>query len=564
MKKYLLTLLVISSIFVKAQNGNGYINPMKHQVLLSGSFAELRANHFHTGLDYKTEMIENKPVASVADGYVSRVSVSPSGYGKMIFIAHPSGETSIYAHLNAFSPKIDSLVRDYQYKNHTFSVDLRFAPDSLPVKQGELIALSGNTGSSGGPHLHFELRDTATDDYINPALYKMGITDNVPPKFFTLKVYPQKNEGMLNGTQAAKKYPLTTNAQGTARFTNAAEIHAWGKIGLGIKVHDYANGAANKLGVNTILLEVDSVEIFHYCNHRIKQAENRYLNAAIDYGEYRQTGEFIIKSFVEKGNPAGFYENVLRQGFLTIDEERDYNVKYTIADTYNNMSVFTFKIKGVKTAIAQATEDCRIRMPFDVENRFETENLRLTVPQNTLYDDICFDYKTEPAEKAFSDYHQIHNDNVPLHQFIDISIKLNDKPIRDSAKLYALRTDAKQRTQPYTGKVEGGFYTFSARDFGKFVIKIDTIAPKITPINFSNFAQMPYLSLKITDNATGIGSFGGYIDNRWVLFEYDAKTSTIKYFLRKDEIGRGKTHKLRLTVQDVAGNEAVLEKAFYW
>ena len=552
-------------MFLQAQNGNAYINPMKHQALQSGNFGELRTNHFHTGLDYKTEQVENKPVVSVADGYVSRVSVSPLGYGKLLFIAHPhSGETSIYAHLNAFSPKIDSLVREHQYKNRTFSVDICFAPNSLPVKQGELVAFSGNTGSSGGPHLHFELRDTESEDYINPALYKMGITDNVPPKFFTLKIYPQKNEGALNGTQTAKKYPLTTNAQGVARFTNPTEITAWGKIGLGIKAHDYANGAANKLGINVISLEVDGVEIFRYRNNRIKQSENRYSNSFIDYEEYKRTGEFVMRSFVEKGNLASFYENVVNRGFLNIKEERNYNVKYTISDTYGNKSSFSFTIKGVKTTLAQTVESCGIRMPFDVENRFETENLRVVIPQNTLYDDLCFDYKTEPAEKAFSDYHQIHSDNVPLHQFIDISIKLNDKQIRDSSKLYALRTDAKQRTQPYVGKLENGFYIFKARDFGKFVIKADTIAPKITPVNFANFAKMPYISLKITDYITGISSFDGYIDGKWILFEHDAKTSTIKYYLRKDEIGRGKNHKFRLVVRDMVGNERVFERGFYW
>jgi len=565
MKKYLLftAFLFISSVFLQAQNGNNYINPMKHQVLQNGNFGELRANHFHTGLDYKTENVENKLVVSIADGYLSRVSVSPSGYGKMIFITHPTGETSVYAHLNAFTPQIDSIVKAYQYKNRTFSVDIRFTPDdSISVKQGEFIALSGNTGGSRGPHLHFELRDAETEDFINPAQKMHNITDNVPPKFVTLKIYPQKN-AVLNGKKTAKKYPLTSNGS-TARFTNPAEITAWGKTGLGIKAYDYANGTSNTLAINAISLEVDGKEIFCYRNNRIKQSENRYINSFIDYEEYKRTGDFIMRSFVEKGNLANFYENVVNQGFININEERNYNVKYTISDAYDNQSVFSFKIKGVKTDIAQTTENCGIPMPFDVENRFETENLRVVIPENTLYDDICFDYKSEASEKFFSEHHQIHNDNVPLHQLIDVAIKLNDKQLRDTSKLYVLRTDAKQRTQQYVGKLENGFYCFKTRDFGKFVIKADSIAPKITPINFANFAKMPYISLKINDFATGIGSFNGYIDGKWVLFEYDMKTSTITYFLQKDEIGRNKNHKFRLVVRDLVGNEAVFEKTFYW
>ncbi|GHT33268.1 peptidase M23 [Bacteroidia bacterium] len=571
MKKYLsfILFLSISSAFLQAKepvkNGKGYSCPLACPPLLNGGFGELRANHFHAGLDYKTESIENKPVMSVADGYVSRVSISPSGYGKLLFIAHPhTGETSVYAHLNGFAPKIDSLVRNYQYKNQTFSCDIRFSADSITVKQGEFVALSGNTGGSAGPHLHFELRDTETEDFINPAVYKMGITDNVPPKFFTLKIYPQRNEGILNGSQTTKKIPLTTNAQGISRFTNPTELTAWGKIGLGIKAYDYANGTANTLGINTVSLEVDGKEIFRYRNDRFKTADNRYINSFIDYDEYKRSGEFIMKSFVDKGNLAGFFENVANQGILNICEERVYPVRYIISDAYGNKSMFSFNIKGRKTAIAPSAEKCGIRMPFDVDNRFETEQVRVEIPKNTLYNDICFEFATEKSEKFYSDYYQIHVDNVPLHQFFNIAIKLNDKQIRDTAKLYALRSDAKNRTQPYVGKVENGFYTFKARDFGKFVIKTDTVAPKITPLNFSNFAAAPFISLKITDNITGIASYNGYIDGKWVLFEYDLKTSTIKYLLRKEEIGRNKNHKFRLVVRDLVGNETAFEKMFWW
>ena len=519
MKKLLYTFLLslFCVYFSVAQNGNGYINPMAHEVILSGGFAELRSSHFHSGLDYKTEQVINKPVMSIADGYVSRVGVSGSGYGNALYVTHPStGETSLYAHLESFNPLIDSITKAYQYKNQVFACNIYLNPEDAPVKQGEIIAYSGNTGGSGGPHLHFEIRNTETGNYIDPLIYKMGVSDNVKPRMSTLKIYPQKSAGSLNNSASAKKFAVTTN-NGVARFTNPTTIKAWGKIGLGIRAYDYADKADNTLGVKDIQLKVDDIEIFRYVNETFHPDESRYVLSFIDFEEQRRNKNYIMRCFVDEGNLMNVFPVLIDQGIITIDEERDYNINFKLTDAYGNFSTFAFVITGEKMDFEQPAR-CGIKMPFGEANIFETSNISVSIPKNSLYADICFDYETSPSDTFYSNYHQIHSEFVPLHNRIDVGIKTT-KSFADSTKLYAALVNVQDINQSvYVGKYEDNTFTFKTRDFGRYVIKVDTIPPKITPVNISNFATNPNLIFRITDELTGIDSFNGYIGDKWVLF----------------------------------------------
>lgn len=267
-----------------------------------------------------------------------------------------------------------------------------------------------------------------------------------------------------------------------------------------------------------------------------------------------------MRCFVEKGNFLRTYEDVVDQGFISINEERDYQIKFTVTDSYGNQSVFPFTIKGEKAEIPQ-NNTCTINMPFNTINMFETENIKVIIPKNTLYRDICFDYLLTPSDNYYSDYHQIHSEYVPLHSWCDVSIKVTKQP-KDSSKLYAAKLTG--GSCAYTGKYENKIFSFQTRDFGKYIIKADTIAPKITPLNISNFAASPYLSFSISDGQTGIDTYNAYIDDKWVLFEYDSKTNQIRYYLNSKEIGRSKQHQFKLVVKDAVGNESTYKRSFYW
>jgi hypothetical protein len=565
LKHYLYTIL-LSIPFVNsvaATNGNGYINPMKHPVLLSGNFGELRSNHFHSGLDYKTEGVQGKPVMSVADGYVSRIGIEPIGYGNVLYITHPStGQTSVYGHLSRYSEKIENVAREYLYKNQITNAEINLKPNELHVNQGEIVAYSGNSGSSVAPHLHFELRDTKTDEFIDPMIYKMGVNDNSKPKLFSLKIYPQKNEGVLNGTQASKTYGLSTTKNGVVRLTKATVIKAWGKIGLGIKAFDYSNNSGNTLGLNSIRLQVDGHEIFGFKNSRFKLSQSRYVNSVIDYEEWRKNKSLIMKSFVDEGNFFPAYEKIVDRGFLTINEQRDYKIKYILADAYGNETTFSFTIKGVKTEIPQHTVEYSNLMRCNVDNTFNSEGIKFFIPKNNLYSDLCFNYKTEPSP-YYSNYHSLHNDYTPLHSWCNVSIKVTREKISDTSKLVACKVE-NGWFSAVVGKYENGFYNFKIRDFGKYVIRIDTVPPKITPVNFKKLLRQSCLYFKISDNMSGINKINGYIDGKWVLFSYDKKSGDIKYYINKRDVTPNKEHEFKLVVTDQVGNESTYKNNFRW
>lgn len=565
MKKILSTIIFFLFYFnISSQNnGHGYINPMAHQVLLSGNFGELRSNHFHSGIDYRTESVEGKPIRSIADGYVARIGVLPTGYGNVLYINHPStGETSVYAHIRNFAPKIDSVTRKYQYAHETYNVDFEVIDDSIFVKKGELIAYSGNSGTSGGPHLHFEIRNTETGSFIDPLRYKMGVTDNVKPKLLLLKIYPQENEGCLDGLQFNKSYGLSTQ-NGLAKFVKPVTIRAWGKIGLGIKAFDYANNSANILGISEVKLEVDGNLVFLYKNKEFKYEETRYLNSFIDFAEWRKNKSFIMKCFVDEGNFLSLYEKLENRGIIDINEEKIYKIKYTLSDSYGNKSFFSFNIKGVESNIVKQNKACEHYFRFDSLNSIETENIKFTIPEQTLYTNLCFDYKNEPSS-FYSDYHYLHYSTTPLHGYCPIALKIKKEVGKDSTKLVPGRVLENGGFLPTKGKFENGFVYFKIRDLGKYVVKIDTIAPRITAVNFSNLTKSPVIKIRISDNLSGIKSYKTYIDNKFVLFSYEKRNNMITYYLNRKEVEKNKNHSFKLIVTDEVGNEKTYTRNFYW
>ncbi|MEG1379992.1 MAG: M23 family metallopeptidase, partial [Bacteroidales bacterium] len=314
-------LLPLATLTATAQAGpeRTYQIPVKMQPFLSGNFAELRNNHFHSGIDFKTQGSTGHPIYSFDEGWVSRISVSPWGYGNALYISHHNGMTTVYAHLENFSPEIRRYVKDYQYEHETFIADIYPDKEDLPVKRGEIVAKSGNSGSSGGPHLHFEIRDTETQDPIDPLPYFINkVKDTTKPNLRNIRIYPI--EGVVNGGNA----PVTTNPvrkEDGSTVLNKT-VTAWGKIGIGVKAYDRMDETTNIYGVKQVRLFVDDTLHFSMQHNRFAFADTRYLNSLIDYADWQSRRSMVMKLFIDPGNNLNCYRQAIDRGEITINEER--------------------------------------------------------------------------------------------------------------------------------------------------------------------------------------------------------------------------------------------------
>ena len=358
------------------------LNPFDFPILLSGSFGELRSNHFHSGIDFKTQGAEGKAIHAVQEGYVARIAVSPWGYGNALYLAHPDGTTTVYGHLQRFNARIASYLKAQQYAQERFQVDLSLTPDQIPVEAGEVVAWSGNTGSSGGPHLHFEVRDTESEEVLDPLeRYVDRVTDTRPPKIQGLMVVPMPGKGVVNGSARKMKPTLVTAKNGKQAVQG--RIEAWGEIGLAVRANDYMDNTTNVYGVRVIRLSVDSTEIFHSDLDRFAFSETRYLNSLVDYEEWQTNHAFYMRSYIEPGNRLRFLEAEER-GIIRIDEPRTYQVVYTLADLAGNTTHLAFQIEGKLQDIPQPDTTGTELFRWQSENRFGAKGIRLTIPKGTL------------------------------------------------------------------------------------------------------------------------------------------------------------------------------------
>lgn len=328
-RKFIVTILIslfsFSSLF--SQN---YTSPLQIPISLSSNFGELRNNHFHSGIDYRTQQSVNKPVYSIGDGYVSRINISPGGYGLALYIDHPAGHTSVYGHLNSYSKKIQDYIVEKQYEKESYRIDYYLEPNEIPIKQGEQIALSGNTGGSGGPHLHFEIRDQKTQDPLNVFEFLKGtFHDTRRPDIRGIAFYPQPGKGVVNGRTNPLRFNVGKTKSGVPIRINA--VNAWGVIGVGVKAYDLMNRTSNIYGVKHIKLFVDENLVFSSTMNRFSFDKTRMLNSFIDFEDWRNRKSFFMKSFVEPGNTLPLYDK-LYDGYITINKEKTYHMKYELID----------------------------------------------------------------------------------------------------------------------------------------------------------------------------------------------------------------------------------------
>ena len=538
-------------------------SPLGFPLQLSGGFGDLRAGHYHAGIDFRTQSTEGHALYAVLDGYISRISVSPGGYGLGIYVTHPVDSLiTVYGHLQRFTPRMAQYVKEKQYEKESFSIDLSFRPHEIPVKQGDIIGYSGNSGNSSGPHLHFEVRDLLTNEYIDPlTFYKSRIPDTQIPQVRGLRIYPIEGKGMVNGSNQKQDIKFVLDKNGQPMITEP--IEAWGEIGLGIRAVDRMNGTQFSYGVRYILLTVDEREIYLSEIDRFTQDESGYINSQTDYEEWSENRQFYIKTFVEPGNRARFIAS-RNAGKITVNEERTYHVLMTLTDLYGNTCFVPIRITGKKQKISEPDTIGTTLLRWYDYNMFSARGIRMNIPRGSLYSSVDMHYKAISIDSLYSVAHQLHKSPVALHQPAQLSIYLdsacNDSIVR---QLGIVRIYPNGRFSWVGGSFRDGYIDANISVLATYAVARDSIPPKITPVEPSRWREKKHIKIRMTDNLSGISSFRGEINGQYALFEYDGKTNMLTYYFDEERVPPG-YHHLKLTVIDRCGNKSVFENKFSW
>lgn len=534
--------------------------PLDLPPIISGSFGELRGNHFHSGMDFKTNQREGYPVYAVADGYISRLRVQSVGFGNAVYITHPNGYSTVYGHLQRFNARISQTVKNYQYRIESFDVDFPLLSIEIPVKKGEIIAWSGNSGSSGGPHLHFEIRDTQTEETINPQLFGLTVPDRIKPVINGLYVY--RLDGDPFSHETTKRYFQVIGTPGSYKLNQDPVINFTGDAGFGIMTHDKNSASTNMVGVYSIELFVDGQSIYSSVWERFFFEHSRSINSHLDYPALISAGRRIQKSFVEPGNFLTLYKNLQNKGIINMSDGEIHDVKYVVKDVAGNTSNLSFRIKNNPPSIlASSSTPSSNKFFFDQDNKFETSEFRLAAPKGSFYSNLDFTYKTsaKPAG-AFSKMHHVHTRLMPINEAITMWIR-PDSTLKPELQQKALIANV--RGGSIGGVYEDGFIKANARDFGNYFIKIDTTPPRITPLNITNgkvLTNIPRISFKVSDNLSGLRNFRATIDGRWILMEFDAKRALLWHTF--DESTGPGNHQLQLVVSDIKLNTTTFNANF--
>jgi hypothetical protein len=556
-------------LFASGQETPAFHPPLKIPMYLSGNFGEIRADHFHSGIDIKTQGTTGHQVYSVGEGYVSRIKVQSNGYGKSIYIAHPNGTTSVYGHLDRYREDIAGYVKKMQYTRQSHVIDLYPAPETFPVGKGEFIAFSGNTGGSSGPHLHFEIRNSANQHPTNVLLYKFDIRDQVAPRFLSLNLYPLQEQSQVNGGREMVSSPLVKDG-GIYTLPWGTRMKAAGSLGMSVEVFDYLNGAANRCGVYTLEMYVDDALTYRHVMDEFSFADTRYVNAHLDYQAMILKGVRAHRLHRLPNDRLNIYDKNAGNQALLVDEQRDYQVRIVATDAAGNSSELRFKIQGdtLRTGPTPKKPGYVKTMKYQQVNSFSNEQLSLEIPAYALYSDLEFSFDTAPASLgSLTPFFQIAGTEIPVHKDYTLSVKCPPVDASLQKKLLLITMNDQNEAEAAGGDYVNGSVVASLNYFGSFAIGVDTIAPRISPRNGAvagDLSGKSRLSFTILDDLSGIERYEGYIDNHWALFEYDPKNDLLVYSFDEERINKGSEHELELYVTDSKGNVNLFHATFTW
>lgn len=566
---FILTILLCCAHICSAQKLDPayYDYPLRNVAgYYSANFGEMRPNHFHAGTDFKTDGVEGKPVVAVADGYVSRVSQSPTGYGLALYVTHPNGTTSVYGHLSRFRKDIADFVFSERHRLKQSRVDLYCQADQFPVKRGEEIARSGNTGSSQGPHLHFEIRDAKTQKTLN--IISQGIVtpkDDISP--YIMKVHYVEVD-TVRGVPCHSKlatYAVHKADANTYRTAQKSPIKVGRKGYFIIETSDRKNDVANTYGVYNMVAKLDGKAIFEYRNDGFPFDLSRYCNAVSHYPIQRRSRNEVMRAAMLQGGTKYFYPTLVNRGVVTTAEGEERKMEFVITDDCGNTSTLAFDIAGKSNDACfkgEVAEDAII-VEYNRDFAHKVDDvLSVVIAKGSLYESIALDIersdvaiKADSTIKVLSPAYRIHDDNTPLQKSIGL----------------VFTQDVEERLQPYTvmASVSSGGYLYysggryrhnrlTARtsSFGTFCLVADMTPPTIRPQfeDGQDCRGRDRIAFRLSDNFSGVSSYNVYIDGKWVAIDYARSRAWVN--LKAEGISGGKSHNIEIVVKDACGNTA--------
>ncbi len=533
-------------------------SPLDIPLILSGTFGELRSNHFHSGIDIKTRQREGLPIFAIGDGSVVRIKVSHWGYGKVLYVAHPNGYTSVYGHLQKFSPEIEEYIKKTQYKKKSYEVQVFPNYGDVKVEKGKIIAYSGNTGGSSGPHLHFEIRSSISEKPTNPLLYGLEVSDATNPILNRLYGYPLSKDAQIN--QSNEKVEINFSRQKDGTYL-ADPVSALGTIGFGFLGYDRQDLAANKNGIYSVQQLVNGIVYTDYDFDSFSFSETRYINTLIDYDHYGKYRKKIQRCFKTAANRLSIYNTLKNKGKIAVKEGLSYSVEILIKDLKGNLTKVTIPVEGKKDELVIKKKNAKTDT-FLVAKKPNNYNLgaaKVYFPTNTFYKDFYIDLKKG------NDTVTIHNSRIPAHRKFTITFDVTKYPEADRKQLFIARLNKKMKPNYVSTYKRKNTFTTRTRNLGTYTLAKDTIAPRVKAKNFKEkqwLNNYSYLSLKISDDLSGIDTYSATINGKWILMEYEPKKNTITYNFDDTILDQKQCH-LVVIVTDNVGNSTTFNSTFY-